>query len=211
MIDYMAEAKLKRRYAQVCTRIEAGLYNGGIKGLKRFELTTAEGTDNSWLKFQSDFNLLVKALRKNYPDIEYIAVPEVSPGKGLLHIHGIMRTNSYIPQKELSRLWAEIHGAKIVYIKQVKTLEIARKYITKHMVKNMKNCTDFGGKILGSRGWARQDWSEARDMLRHMAKRYDYSREWVTKAFRMWANKGAIRIELPRGWVEMRGVCIYDL
>ncbi len=210
MIDYQFESKIKRRYAQVCTRVEAGLYNGGIRGLKRFELTTAEGQDNSWDKFKEDFKELFKRLRKDYPDLQYVAIPELSPGKGLLHIHGILRTNNYIPQNKLSMLWKEIHSSPIVYIQSIKTLTIARRYITKHMFKNMKNMNEFGGKMLASKGWARDGWSEVRDLLRHMAARYNYSKEWVQEAFRMWARYGAIRLQLPGKWVELKGIVVYD-
>jgi hypothetical protein len=76
---------------------------------------------------------LAKKLRKPGKEFEYLRVLEVTK-KGWPHYHLVART-PYIPQKQLSDLWASMTGAPIVDIRTVQQSTNVFKYVLKYLCK----------------------------------------------------------------------------
>ncbi len=152
----------KRRYARAISAVRAGVLCHRWQGLRTFELTTRAGDDNSWETFKVHFRKLVRELRRLDMPIEYCGAPELSPQRGLLHLHGIM-VGGFIPHGKLSELWGKIHNAPIVYIRDVRGVHGIIEYIVKHTVKQY---VDGGrGRLLISKGWLPKGWELVQKLL----------------------------------------------
>jgi len=95
------------------------------------------------------FSKLVKRIRRQYGKFEYFAVKEQTMS-GLIHIHLLYR-GSYIPQDWLSETWAEIHCAKIVWIREVNLKRDSKKKIAGYLVKYLAK--DPLGRFWASWNW----------------------------------------------------------
>jgi hypothetical protein len=90
-------------------------------------------------KLENDFRELRKKLKRKFPDLQYIAVKEMSPS-GMWHYHGLW--NVYIDIKTLSRYWQEISGAYRVSLEKVRNPAGAINYIFKYCFKSITNETE---------------------------------------------------------------------
>lgn len=90
---------------------------------------------------------LCRRIRKNRGECEYLRVAEIhngstrykelqEPGKalGFPHYHAMLRS-SFLPQKELSDMWAELASAPHVYIAKIDTTFSSFRYMTKYLTK----------------------------------------------------------------------------
>ena len=81
----------KRKYALAMRRIDYGIWGYSVKLFFEMTLTTREGDDNSTERFGKDVGKLIKWMRGLGFTIAYCGVYELSPGKRLLHWHGLLR------------------------------------------------------------------------------------------------------------------------
>jgi hypothetical protein len=90
---------------------------------------------------------LCRKIRKNRGECEYLRVAEIhngttrykelqEPGKalGFPHYHAMLRS-VFIPQKELSNMWAELASAPHVYIAKIDQTFSSFRYMTKYLTK----------------------------------------------------------------------------
>lgn len=90
---------------------------------------------------------LCRRIRKNRGECEYLRVAEIhngttrykelqEPGKalGFPHYHAMLRS-VFIPQKELSNMWAELASAPHVYIAKIDQTFSSFRYMTKYLTK----------------------------------------------------------------------------
>jgi len=91
------------------------------------------------------FRALVKRLRRAWGLFEYIAVKETTEN-GLLHLH-ILYVGPWILQAWISRIWSELHGARIVFIQG---LHGSKKALGAYLVKYLSKQK---GRYWGSWNW----------------------------------------------------------
>jgi hypothetical protein len=119
--------KRRRYFQRVLSGIKAAWYRG--ERVRFLTLTGNLGSDASELN--RHFEHLVKRIRRGYflsgeerrrrrkkgqkIRFEYCKV-ETNEGYGVLHV---VFWGEFVPQSWLSRIWDELHGAKIVYIEQL--------------------------------------------------------------------------------------------
>lgn len=104
-----------------------------------FTLTSINSDDTSHAKLErleTHFRELRKKLKRQYPELKYIKVIELSPS-GMWHIHGLW--NIYIDIKLLSKYWTEISGAYRCYVEKVRKPKGALNYIFKYCFKSVFN------------------------------------------------------------------------
>lgn len=149
----------KRKYAMAMRRVDYGIWGYKTSLFRVITLTTREGDDNTTGKFGKDFRKLIAWFRKLGYKVEYCGVFELSPGKWLLHWHGILRVKGgYFPvsRRELGDKWNELHNAFAVKIESVEKMAYLQKYINKHMVKDYVSGEVIRNKFLVSGGWGRK-------------------------------------------------------
>lgn len=76
---------------------------------------------------------LAVRLRRKFGEFEYFKVLEVTK-KGWPHYHLIVRSE-YIPQRRISGVWAELTGATIVDVRQLKKQNDVYFYVMKYLTK----------------------------------------------------------------------------
>jgi len=108
--DWHPSQKSRRCYHRVISGIERG-------GYLRF-LTLTSGPDSPDT-CQKSFRALYMRLKRRGLLKGYIKVPE-NTKKGKQHLHVLFR-GSYIEQQLLSHMWDQIHHAKVVDIRAVKS------------------------------------------------------------------------------------------
>ncbi|MFC1962497.1 hypothetical protein ACFLWB_00620 [Chloroflexota bacterium] len=160
-------------------------------------------------------------------DFSYVFGPDVTPeadrgyvddkGKGrktvgsLLHLHGLIRSKAGVPifsAQLLSRLWDEIHGAKIVNLGEVKGIEKVEKYIVKHMIKECPAEFGYRGRLLMSQYWMPKVWALVRNMLMKYAGfclQDHVTAPWghVNDLYKAWCLGSRIMVSLPEGGCVM--------
>ena len=136
--------KQRRAYHRVLSGLEvARAFN------ERVRFITLTSSPSSPEDIHSSFSKLVKRIRRLYGKFEYFAVREET-SSGLIHVHLLYR-GSYIPRDWLSSVWAEIHKAPIVWIREVDLKRDSKKKIAGYLVKYL-------AKNLLGRFWASWNW-----------------------------------------------------
>lgn len=77
--------------------------------------------------------ILIRRLRKQFGEIEYLRVTEATQ-RGYPHYHLMLRSR-FIPHSVVKKLWAQMTGATIVDIRQVKKTFSCYKYLVKYLSK----------------------------------------------------------------------------
>jgi len=97
--------------------------------------------------------------------VDYIRCPEFTK-KGIRHEHILFR-GSYLEQREVSRLWAEIHNSPIVDVRQVQkgTRQVAH-YMASYMAKSP------AGRYAYSWGWVWQGFVKSWLFLKRLGYAY---------------------------------------
>ncbi len=76
---------------------------------------------------------LIRRLRKDFGEIEYLRATELTKN-GWPHYHLLIRSG-FLPHKVVQRIWAELTGAIIVDLRQVKQTFSAYTYLVKYLSK----------------------------------------------------------------------------
>jgi hypothetical protein len=165
----------KMKYAQGMRRLNLGYWGYPVSILRAFHLTTREGDDNTTKTFAKHLRKMVNDWRAAGYDIEYCGALEYSPGKGLLHLHGLLRIkggyfldgNIHKVRRMLGDKWNKIHNAFVVQITYVKNNQELREYIIKHIMKEyLGEDEDIRNKFLFSKGWMRSGWKQVNDLAK---------------------------------------------
>jgi len=145
-----------RRESRVKTILDAGFLKYG--GREKLSFLTLSSAPNSPKSISKSFQALIKRLKRAIPyNYRYVRI-KTEEGNGVLHV---VLTAPYLPQAMLSRMWEEIHGAKIVDIRQVKTKRL-RNYLTPYL-------QGQGSRLSSSRDWIYLGW---RRVYRSIATRF---------------------------------------
>jgi hypothetical protein len=92
-------------------------------------MTLTSAPWSSILELARHFNILTKRIRRKFGKFDYWRIL-TNEGFGVLHV---VYRGSYIPQAWLSMAWAEIHGAPIVDIREIKdTPKRVARYVVGH-------------------------------------------------------------------------------
>jgi hypothetical protein len=106
-------------------------------------LSTADGGDSKLLAYHHQM-LRQRLERQGFPDIQHFQV-KTREGNGVLHVlwawkaeDGFRSKNFFVYQSWLSKQWAEIHGAPVVWISKVgsrrrDSLQVARYCISQYV------------------------------------------------------------------------------
>lgn len=197
----------KMKYAMAMRRLNLGYWGYPLSTLRAIHLTTREGNDNTTKVFAYDLRKLVLKFREQGYELQYDGTLEYTPGKGLLHWHGLFRIGGGFflcpvdktekkGRRILGDLWNECHGAFVVQIKPVGSNKELRKYILKHIMKEYVG-EDEGirNKFLFSKGWMREGWKEVEVI----------AKGWVlggASAIFMNKERWALVNEIMQAWAE---------
>ena len=168
----------KRKYAMAMRRLNLGIWGYSVSSLRALHLTTKEGDDNTPWVFARDLRKLINSFRGDGYDLEYNGALEFSPGKRLLHWHGIFRIkggffvkpmvswqDKAAVRRAVGDRWNKCHGAFVVQITEVASRKDLEKYILKHILKEYIGVDeDMRNKFLFSRGWMRPGWKKVEDL-----------------------------------------------
>jgi len=193
----------KKKYAMGMRRLNLGFWGYKLKTLFALHLTTREGDDNTEKVFARDLRGLIGGFRGQGYEVEYCGALEHTPGKGLLHWHGLLRVKGgYFPveEDEVADRWYRLHGAWQVKFKRVKTEKELRKYILKHVLAEYVGEEEgIRNKFLFSRGWMRPGWKEVEEIAKGWVLGGGSS-IWMTKEGWDLVNK------ILKAWAEKRKV-----
>lgn len=159
-----------RKYFRSLERGKSGVLGNSERKYKvrefcKYELTTKEGMDNTWETMSKHHKALILELRKRGCELEYFACGELTPSRGLLHVHGIFRGEKFPNQRELSKIWEKIHGAFRVWLEQPRSEYSCVEYMSKHVVKEYPVMSELGSRLLISKGWMPENWSIVKELL----------------------------------------------
>jgi hypothetical protein len=193
----------KAKYAVAVRRLNLGYWGYALSTLRAVHLTTREGDDNTSGVFARDLRKTVGMYRSEGYGLEYCGALELSPGKRLLHWHGLWRiSGGYFPvtRRMLGDRWNECHGAFVVKMTPVNTNKELREYIVKHILKEYVGEDErIRNKFLFSKGWMREGWKEVQGI----------ALLWVLDGkSSVWMNKErwALVNEIMQAWAEKRTV-----
>ena len=190
----------KMKYAQAMRRLNLGIWGYPLSTLRAIHLTTREGNDNTTKVFSRDLRKLIVWFRGMGFDIQYCGVLEFTPGKHLLHFHGLVRIKGgYFPvsRRMLGDKWNEIHGAFVVKKTGINNHKKLREYILKHIMKEyLGEDAQIRNKFLFSKGWMRSGWQEVQGVAKGWATGglgglYMDKKKWslVNEIMLAWAEK----------------------
>lgn len=156
MSDHKPTQKSRRCYH----RVISGLERGGA-----FRFLTLTSTRQTSHDIHKHFRTLMMRLKRRGLVEGYIQVPEFTK-TGLAHKHIILR-GKFIDQAWLSRSWEEIHGAKIVDIRRIKS-RYPHGNLAAEMAKYM--CKENAFRYSWSWGWVWKgfcrDWHDLKQIWR---------------------------------------------
>jgi len=202
----------KVRFAVGMRRLNLGVWGYAASTLRAVHLTTREGNDNTTKVFSHDLRELVLRLRESGYDLQYCGSLEYTPGKGLLHWHGLFRVKGgYFPltRRELGDIWNEIHNAFVVKITKVDTKEQLKKYILKHIMKEYVGQDEaIRNKFLFSKGWMREGWKKVEDLAKLWTLGGLESDGGLSALFMNKERWDKVN-EVVQAWAERRSVMIY--
>ena len=190
----------KMKFAQGMRRLNLGYWGYHVSTLRAIHLTTREGNDNTTKVFARDLRKLILWFRGMGYDVQYCGCLEFTPGKHLLHFHGLVRVKGgYFPvtRRMLGDKWNEVHGAFRVQMDFVKNNRELRAYITKHIMKEyLGEDAQIRNKFLFSKGWMRSGWKEVEAIAKGWATGglgglYMDKKKWglVNEIMLAWAEK----------------------
>ncbi|MBA7544040.1 hypothetical protein ES705_36386 [subsurface metagenome] len=153
----------RKRGHRMFHRVMSGIEKPGE--LRLITLTTAKVEDND--NFQRHFRMLRMRLLRRGLLLDYIRCREVTKS-GLRHEHILFR-GSYIEQVYLSHLWAEIHGAPVVFIQRVSNKKQAAGYLAKYASKGVAARTAY------SWGWVWRGFCHSWELVKKAGWLYGYT------------------------------------
>jgi hypothetical protein len=124
--------KWPRKRRRLFQRSMSGLEYAAARG-ERARFLTLTSSPSSSKPIHDSFRSFVKRVRRRYGSFEYLAVKEFTKS-GLAHLHILFR-GPFLDQAWVSSTWQEIHGAKIVYIEEVRgNLKQVANYLAKYII-----------------------------------------------------------------------------
>ncbi len=88
---------------------------------------------DAWEQTRKCVPLLIRKLRSQFGEVEYLRVTEVTR-KGFPHYHLLIRSG-FLPHAVVKRIWHQLTGAQIVDLRQVKRSFGAYQYLVKYLSK----------------------------------------------------------------------------
>lgn len=190
----------KKQYAMAMRRLDLGTWGYPVSTLRAIHLTTREGNDNTPKVFATDLRKLIGEFRAEGYDVQYDGTLGYTPGKHLLHWHGLLRIKGgYFPvaRRMLGDRWNRIHGAFVVKMTVVNSNKELKEYILKHIMSEYVGEEDgIRNRFLFSRGWMRPGWKAVQDIakgwvLGGLSPIYMTKERWVkvNEIMEAWAEK----------------------
>ena len=205
------EHREKKQYAIARRRLDLGTMGYQLSTLRAIHLTTKEGNDNTTKTFARHLRKLFTEFRAEGYDIQYDGTLGYTPGKHLLHWHGIIRIKGgyflcAIEETEkrgrriLGDKWDRIHGAFVVKITAINTFKDLDEYILKHVLSDYVGEEEgIRNRFLFSREWMRTGWKEAQGIakgwvLGGLSPMYMTKERWdkVNEVLKAWAEKRTV-------------------
>jgi hypothetical protein len=179
----------RRVYARAMKRLEYGYWGYPLSLFRKVTLTTREGDDNTRRTFLKHLKQLVDSFRKEGYDIECCGVLLPTPGKGLLHWHGLWRIKGGyflhpLPdpgreaEKEVRKRWKKIHNAYEVDFEPLNREGEFEAYISKH---TLKGYVEEHARLNFSKGWTRPGLKEARKVMERFVSK-ELGRWYITSS-----------------------------
>ena len=138
--EIMFVLSCRRWSCPVCSKSKIRKLAFGVRTAKPTRLLTLtvdpsryETPKAAWESTRKKVPLLVRALRKQFGEVEYLRVTEVTR-RGWPHYHLLVRSG-FLPHAVVKRLWSEMTGAKIVDLRQVTRSFEAYSYLVKYLSK----------------------------------------------------------------------------
>lgn len=242
------DRKLRRKYAKAKRRFELGIWGHDLKKVFGVHLTTwSEAkyergknigrSKNTWAAVKYDNRQLRMKLRKTGISYEDCYCAELSPGKGLVHLHGLIRVEKSIKAYQLheiiSKAWGEIHDSPVVWVNEVYNMKGVMAYDLKHALKNYIN-DGFGLHMLSSKGWLPAGWREVTKILfrwydenkypdwvkdaegiDYFIENNGYEKVWMAREIMdnylwRWCNGETVKLEFDGGITIIQGNSIYE-
>lgn len=168
-------------------------YHRVISGLERggpFRFLTLTSTRQSSHDIHKHFRALMARLQRRGLVSGYIQVPEFTQ-TGLAHKHVILR-GKFIDQAYLSHTWEEIHGAKVVDIRAIKSKH-PHSNMAAEMAKYMSKENAF--RYSWSWGWVWKgfcrDWHDLKQLWRSLNELFPFTPfEKLLKIWRAFLRQG---------------------
>ncbi len=147
-----------------------------------------------------------RIVRKWHIKLEYWKL-RTSEGNGVLHI---IYSGPYIPQRWLSRNWAEIHNSPIVYIQKMR---FKKKRLVNYLMKHYLPAHDHGGlytRMSWSWGWVFRGFCGAwKWFWKRGPTRYEAIIEWnklMRRANPLWYYKNMRGLLYEQTLLKKRGI-----
>jgi hypothetical protein len=147
-----------------------------------------------------------RIMRKWSMKMEYWKL-RTSEGRGVLHI---IYSGPYIPQRWLSRNWAEIHNSPIVYIQKMR---FKKKRLVNYLMKHYLPAHDVGGlytRMSWSWGWVFRGFCGAwKWFWKRGPNRYEVLIEWnklMRRANPLWYYKNMRGLLYEQTLLKKRGI-----
>lgn len=184
LLDYedTSARKARKRFKRMYHRVKSGLEKNG--NVRLLTLTTA--SDAADRDFQRDFRRLMMRLKRRNLVTSYIRVPEKTQS-GLRHDHIIFR-GSYIEQRYLSYLWAQIHGSPIVDIRRVTGSHRLACYLANYLAKSP------AGRYSYSWSWVWRGFAKSWKLLKAYSREVGWDYQKLLTTWR-WCVRLNIRVE----------------
>ena len=194
-------AKQKRAYQ----RLLSGLTRAKALGNKVRFMTLTSSPNSSFSELNEHFQVLRKRIERTFGvKIDYIKF-KTNEGYGVLHV---IFVGAFIPQQWLSHNWEEIHGAKIVDVREVR----GEKRLARYLISNYLVTQTF---VRMSWGWVFRGFV---GMWKWFVRKYGYPlciKRWtsfLSSKVLFWKQKGLF-LELgskaPYPWVSVDLRIIY--
>jgi hypothetical protein len=187
--------KQKRAYQ----RLLSGLTRAKTLGKKVRFMTLTSSPRSSWNELNSHFQVLRKRIERIFGKMDYMKF-KTNEGYGVLHV---VYAGSFVPQRWLSRNWNEIHGAKIVDVREVRgENRLARYLISNYLV------TQTFVRMSWSWGWVFRGFVS---LWKWFIRKYGYPlciRHWtsfLSSKVLFWKQKGLfpeLGSKAPYPWVS---------
>jgi len=196
-------AKQKRAFH----RLLSGLTRAKTLGKKLRFMSLTSSPSSSFDELNAHFQVLRKRVKRKFgAKIDYIKF-KTNEGYGVLHI---IFVGAFIPQRWLSRNWAEIHGAKIVDVREVR----GEKRLTRYLISNYLVSQTFV-RMSWSWGWVFRGFV---NLWKWFVRKFGYPvciRHWtsfLSSKVLFWKQKGLfpdLGSKAPYPWVRDEPHVIY--
>lgn len=164
----------KRVYARAMRRLEYGYLGYAPSLFRKVTLTTREGDDNTRDTFLKHLKMLSDSFEREGYVIDYCGVLLPTPGKGLLHWHGVWRIKGgyfihRLPdrgreaEKEVRKRWLKYHNAYEIDFEAMRREGTFRQYVIKHILKGF---VEERARLNFSKGWTRPGLKEAQEVIK---------------------------------------------